>query len=396
VTNWKSLKQFHKATTILTAASIVFAAPALAQSTDTDTGAATTAMDGQVKVEQGQPKVSVTIAEPNVDVDQSQPQVTVEQPQPEITVRVPKPTVNVEQQAPIVTIEQAQPVVTVRIPEPIITVIVPRPDVDVDQADPDIAVQMPEPKVEFIRPEPRIQIEESEPQVNVRQAEPTVSIDEREAAQVDVEQAEPNVEIEQAEGEANVNVDTEDPQVNVEEAEEANIDVQQGEADVNVQTGENDDDQAAMDTDRADDTESSDTSPDTAVILFDVDESGRMANDEDREGYREQMRTAPWANMQVDEFLGRDVLSETGEDIGEIDGVGKRGDQVVAIVSVGGFLGLGEHSVAIPLERMELVRDDILLPTHSEAELESMPEYSDRDVQLVEGNRSIMSILEMD
>ena len=69
------------------------------------------------------------------------------------------------------------------------------------------------------------------------------------------------------------------------------------------------------------------------------------------------------------------MLSESGKDNGEIDNVGRQGYQVVAVVGVGGFLGIGEHPVALPLDQPQYANDQIVLPQKFEADLRDMPEY---------------------
>jgi sporulation protein YlmC with PRC-barrel domain len=317
---------------------------------DTDMVETTTAtagaMGGQIVVEQPDAQVDVTVADPTVTVDQARPEVLVEQAEPEIVVTVAEPTVTVEQQAPIITIEQAQPEVTVVIPEPTITVRMPEPDVNVATAQPEVVVAQPEPIVRFVRPEPRITIEESEPNVQVTSAEPQVRVNRAEAAAVAVEQAEAEVAIE-TEGEGNVVVSEAEPQVMIDQPEGADINVEQAEANIVV---EEQDDPNIVVTDADVDF---DVSPDAAGLY------------------------AAFADVRVSDLVGLDVLSASGEDVGEIDRLVAGGGQLMAIVGVGGFLGLGEHSVAIPLDRFEMVGDDLLLNTVTEEELESLPEYDD-------------------
>ncbi|HBS49117.1 MAG TPA: photosystem reaction center subunit H [Rhodobacteraceae bacterium] len=355
---------FQKTGRVLGAVSMIALASATsAQETDANLNMAdaegavvtedrTAAVDGRVVVDQGEPKVSVTIDEPNVDVDQRAPEVTVEQPQPEITVAVPEPNVSVEQQAPIVTVEQAQPTVSVRIPEPVISIRVPRPAVDVDQANPDVAVQTPEPVVKFIRPEPKVMIEEAEPRVEVSQAEPQVAVDEAEDAQIDIATSEPEINVRQAD-EADVAISQAEPEVRVKEAEEAVINVNQEEARV-------------------------------VLMDYETDQTGEMQSEEDRASYAAGMERHPMYDMTADELMGVALIAEDGEDVGEIERVGSRGDVIVAIVGVGGFLGMGECDVAVPLDRLTVAGDSVVLPETSESELRQMPEFRTSEVEFAD------------
>lgn len=60
------------------------------------------------------------------------------------------------------------------------------------------------------------------------------------------------------------------------------------------------------------------------------------------------------------DLVGYDVYGSEGEKIGDINDVVIRGDGTVAgvVIGVGGFLGLGEKDVAVPLSDLELERVD--------------------------------------
>ena len=329
-----------------------------------DAAATANVAGGQVVVEQEDAQVDVTVPEPDVNVSQDAPVVTVEQGQPEVTVAVPEPTVRVQQQAPIITVEQAQPQVTVRIPEPVVTVQVPKPQVDVETGEPIVDLEQPEPVVKFVRPEPKVTIEEAEPRVTVEQAEANVNVAESEEARVAVEQEEANVNVQQGE-DANVVVEeAEAPEVNVEGAEGAEINVEQEQARVLMED-------------------------------FNADEQGNMA-EEDRTRYQENVQRLPIFNLTAEELTGRSVATETGEDVGEIDFIGVRGDTVVAIIGVGGFLGMGENEVAIPVEKLIMREDEVIVPGVTEERLESMPEFNEAEVEILDPGMRLAESIGLD
>jgi len=329
-----------------------------------DAAATANVAGGQVVVEQEDAQVDVTVPEPDVNVSQDAPVVTVEQGQPEVTVAVPEPTVRVQQQAPIITVEQAQPQVTVRIPEPVVTVQVPKPQVDVETGEPIVDLEQPEPVVKFVRPVPKVTIEEAEPRVTVEQAEANVNVAESEEARVAVEQEEANVNVQQGE-DANVVVEeAEAPEVNVEGAEGAEINVEQEQARVLMED-------------------------------FNADEQGNMA-EEDRTRYQENVQRLPIFNLTAEELTGRSVATETGEDVGEIDFIGVRGDTVVAIIGVGGFLGMGENEVAIPVEKLIMREDEVIVPGVTEERLESMPEFNEAEVEILDPGMRLAESIGLD
>lgn len=352
-----------KITLKLTGASVlamVIGAPAAFAQTATDV------QGGQVVVEQEDATVDVTVPEPDVNVTQGAPVVTVDQPQPEITVVVPEPTVRVQQQAPIITIEQAQPQVTVVIPEPTVTIMVPEPEVDVATGEPIIDVDQPEPIVRFVRPEPKITIQEAEPNIQIERAEANVDVSTTDEAQIDVTQEDAQVNVQQADG-ANVVVEeaTEEANVSVTGTSEADVTVDQGEARVVVED-------------------------------FNADESGVIADADDRERYRSMAAERPIFGLTADELVGRNVLSENGEDVGEIDFVGRRGDTIVVIIGVGGFLGMGENEIALPIDQIELRDNEVILPGRTEAELKNMPEFNESEVQLLDPGMRLAEALNLD
>ncbi|MEY8839139.1 PRC-barrel domain-containing protein, partial [Cribrihabitans sp. XS_ASV171] len=150
------------------------------------------------------------------------------------------------------------------------------------------------------------------------------------------------VNVEQS-GEADVEVTQAEPKVRIEGVEGADVDIEQAKARIEM-------------------------------VDYDTDEQGNLVSEEDREAYAETMEQNPFRDVTVRDMIGMNVMGENREDVGEIDDVGVRGETVVAIVGVGGFLGMGEHSVAIPVDQLALVDGMIILPMGAE-EVEEMPEY---------------------
>ena len=360
---------------------------------ETPPASATAVGGGRIVVDPQDPQVTVRQDDPTVTVDQAAPEVTVEQPQPEISVVQQKPTVNVRQQAPIVTVEQAQPIVTVRIPEPIVTVRLPKPEVDVNTSQPQVAVETPEPIVRFVRPEPRITIEEAQPEVRIEEAEPQVAVNEADAARVSVEQAEAQVDVSSA-GEAEVNVTRAQPQVSVESADEAQVNVEQADAQVRVQQAEGaevnvDREQAAVAVVDADQTDREQT----AVVAREVEAQPQVATARTNvavdNAYLVEMKRSPFYRMRVADLIGAEVFGSQGEEVGNVEDIALRNGRVVAILSVGGFLGLGDHDVAMPLERLTMQGDNVVVQGMTEDQLEALPEYDYRSVTALPKRRTI-------
>lgn len=85
--------------------------------------------------------------------------------------------------------------------------------------------------------------------------------------------------------------------------------------------------------------------------------------------------TAEAGPTTVGTLIGSNVASSAGEDIGEIDDVVRINGELMAVVGVGGFLGLGEHSVALPLTELDWQGETVTAFGYTEEQLKSMKEY---------------------
>jgi len=86
--------------------------------------------------------------------------------------------------------------------------------------------------------------------------------------------------------------------------------------------------------------------------------------------------------MTVADMLGMNVLSANDEIIGEIDYVVESLDGQAAVIGIGGFLGLGEYTVAIDVDEFQMTDDEQLkLSAYTEAELEALPEFDETGVE---------------
>ena len=77
-------------------------------------------------------------------------------------------------------------------------------------------------------------------------------------------------------------------------------------------------------------------------------------------------------------LLGAGVFNDTGEQVGSVNEVVVGSDLRVgvAIISVGGFLGVGSRLVAIPADRFERnASGDIVLPGATKKALSDLPEF---------------------
>ena len=97
-----------------------------------------------------------------------------------------------------------------------------------------------------------------------------------------------------------------------------------------------------------------------------------------------------FSGMTVSEVVGLDVESVTGDDLGEIDYVIMKDGEYAAVVGAGGFLGLGEHDVIVPLADMTFSGDDeVTLANWTEEKLKAQPDVDESEITALEDEKVI-------
>jgi sporulation protein YlmC with PRC-barrel domain len=82
--------------------------------------------------------------------------------------------------------------------------------------------------------------------------------------------------------------------------------------------------------------------------------------------------------VRASKVVGASVYNDQDQSIGSIDDVlmsdsdHKAG---TAVISVGGFLGMGSKLVSVPFDQLKIENDRIVMPGASKASLGDMPEY---------------------
>lgn len=76
--------------------------------------------------------------------------------------------------------------------------------------------------------------------------------------------------------------------------------------------------------------------------------------------------------------VGSSVYNDAKEDIGKIDDliVTTKDNVPFAVVSVGGFLGMGKHYVVVPASALEVVGGRITLHGATKESLKALPDYT--------------------
>lgn len=95
--------------------------------------------------------------------------------------------------------------------------------------------------------------------------------------------------------------------------------------------------------------------------------------------------------MSPRELRGKDVIGPGGDEIGSVKAVvhSRHEKDIQAVISAGGFLGIGDKEITVPLDQLQYV-DGKLRISASEEELKAMPEYQpERYVELESGDQPI-------
>ena len=244
------------------------------------------------------------------------------------------------QQAPAqVTVKQAQPDITVTQGQPIITVHQPAPIVSIEVPQPEITVQMPKPQVAVSMAQPQVQVTQPKPQVQVVAAAP---------AQVDVQPSKPEVNTQQTQAAPVIHYT----------ADQAKVNIKQSPGDPQVKV---------VDAGTAANTGTSMNAPAVVpVVAVPVATPGQ----------------APAAdagtNMLVSRVLNLNVTNMKGDVLGDVEHVVKNTDgKDYVVIGHGGFLGMGQKHVALPLDSMVLRNGKMEMRGLTDDQIRSMPSWND-------------------
>ncbi len=328
---------------------------------------------GRIVVSQPEPRVLVEQDAPEITYSQDPAQARVEQAAPQIIVRQAEPTVRVQMPRPQITITQAEPEIIVRLPEPNVTVDVPEPRFNVSQSQPEVRVNQPEPEVSVQMEQPEVNVQDQDQaQVQVERGQAVVRREGAEQqARVQIERAQPQVRYERAE--PNIEFEMEgEPQVTYNRTGEPNVRVER----MGDQAANQQDEQSGRDRQsQANQQAMQDQQDDDRTASIQRDRIPEQAYDALRGDARIQGAAT---TIRVSELVDRQVVNARGEQLGQVERVVANGNRTYLILSEGGFLGMGEREVALPLDRVSSIRGDeqLVLQGLSEEDLEAMPRWN--------------------
>jgi hypothetical protein len=83
------------------------------------------------------------------------------------------------------------------------------------------------------------------------------------------------------------------------------------------------------------------------------------------------------AGYRASKVIGSSVANDANETIGKIDDllVSSDGKDPYAVLSIGGFLGMGTHLVAVPYDSLKFTDKKFVLPGGTKEGLKQLPEF---------------------
>lgn len=87
--------------------------------------------------------------------------------------------------------------------------------------------------------------------------------------------------------------------------------------------------------------------------------------------------TTAEGQMRIGKIVGASVYNDQNQSIGSVDDVlmGHDNKATTAVLSVGGFLGMGSKLVSVPFDQLKVEKNRIVMPGATKASLTSMPTY---------------------
>ncbi|NNL73039.1 MAG: PRC-barrel domain-containing protein, partial [Silicimonas sp.] len=97
------------------------------------------------------------------------------------------------------------------------------------------------------------------------------------------------------------------------------------------------------------------------------------------------------ADANIIDVEGREVANANGEIIGEVEEVAMMDGKPVAVIGVGGFLGLGDHDVALELTELKWNGETFVLDGYTEAQLKEMSQVDPDAIEMLEDDTTLRS-----
>ncbi|CAM4004407.1 PRC-barrel domain-containing protein [Palleronia rufa] len=339
-------------------------------------------------------QAEVTVPEPNVDVSVPAPDVTVTQQQPNVTV---------SQQPTDLQVDQEKPKITVEIPDIRVTVQIPAPQFYLLKQDPNVQVSTQDPQVQVEQGDPSVDVTQADPQVNLELGQDATASGTQDTGTQDsgdgsAQSVDGNVQASSG-GDANVDITTADgqpqvsmegggdptvsyqspePEVTVMMAEKPTINIEQtGEATITLETQEERDARLAQN-------ESGGQSADQSQQSSDQSAQSSSGGSTDT-AEPSPAASGGGSSMTVGDLLGMDVVTSNGENLGAPEAFVEINGEPNMVLSSGGFLGLGAKQVPVPISRVSVNGEQLVVDSLTESEIEAADDFEyDSNLELAD------------
>ena len=114
-----------------------------------------------------------------------------------------------------------------------------------------------------------------------------------------------------------------------------------------------------------------------AAVLTLVAPSAYAADSKTLSVSQQEISTAQKGWSAKKDIMGKTVYNDNNEKIGDVNDVifSRTNSASFVVIGVGGFLGMGEHDVAVPLSRIKHNNDKVILPGATKEALKKVPEF---------------------
>ncbi len=104
------------------------------------------------------------------------------------------------------------------------------------------------------------------------------------------------------------------------------------------------------------------------------------------------------ADVEIADLIGTRVVAQNGAEVGDVASFVQHDGAVMAVVGMGGFFGIGQRDVAVSIDQMTVSGADaqgepseFMLPEHTEADLETMEEFSAETATAIDSEMSLQN-----
>lgn len=216
-----------------------------------------------------------------------------------------------------------------------------------------------------------VSVDQAAPEVSVQLPEPEVDVDDSTGANVNIEQGQAVVTQAPADGGANVDVQQVQPSVSF-EAADPNVEFED-QADPEVRFTESGEPNV-----RFENVDAGAVAPGAQV---DPTESLRQGN--------EPMEAGTLTPYLASDIIGQQITNAQGQELGTVERVVLIGDRHFVILAEGGFLGISEREVALPVDSMSVAGGGLLMGGMTDADIAAMPEFDSAGAQPLDGAQQV-------